>query len=472
VVVADAGTGAVLQRLNDPPAPGTGDSTSLRVTRDGRVLVVAGMNVQSMMAYDVRTGAPKWRQAHETGANTAIDATGNIVWAQEAGSGSSRMFPYDLDTGERIANELNGQHGTACDAKTSPDGGTIAIASCNEGTISTWALDGRTATGRPLAPAGWSASADLWSLDGRYVAVLRDADEAVEVVDLEAGTRKIVPRMNGSIQSTPVFGPDNVLRGIDADRHLVDYDPKRGTTRDTHVVLPPGELYANVALYPPRGLRAYGLDDGLLHIVDERQGKIVRTIDTQLGPLYGTAFGRGGTRVFVAGQFEQTKVYDVRTGKLVATLPDPGATLTISADRRLLATGAFNGTIHFYDAATLRRAGDPLTGSTAFPAQMQFTRDGRTLAMTALDSTLRVYDVESRRQVGVPVPVSSFGMVVAPDGQQIAITTDRGVQRLRVDTDALRRAACDAAGRNLTTAEWRQYIGGTPRRLCPQFPLQ
>jgi hypothetical protein len=102
---------------------------------------------------------------------------------------------------------------------------------------------------------------------------------------------------------------------------------------------------------------------------------------------------------------------------------------------------------------------------------MQFTPDGRTLITSGLDSALRLFDVATRRQIGASITVTSLGAAIAPDSKEIAITTDGGVQRLAIDAGALRRAACRAAGRNLTAAEWRQYIGGPPRRLCREWPI-
>jgi WD40 repeat protein len=103
---------------------------------------------------------------------------------------------------------------------------------------------------------------------------------------------------------------------------------------------------------------------------------------------------------------------------------------------------------------------------------LELTPDGRTLITSGLDSTMRLFDVASRRQIGVGIPITSWGAAIAPDSKEIAISTERGVQRLAIDAVALRTAACRAAGRNLTRAEWVQYVGGTPRRSCAQWPIE
>ena len=83
------------------------------------------------------------------------------------------------------------------------------------------------------------------------------------------------------------------------------------------------------------------------------------------------------------------------------------------------------------------------------------------------ENLLRIWDVETRLQVGPAIPVTEAVVGISPDSKTLAVTTDAGVQRISLDRQVLRRAACRNAARNLTEAEWRRYIGGTPVALCP-----
>ena len=458
------GTGQAIRPLNDPPAPGTEFAFVVLPTADGSQVVAGG---SSMMAYDLRTGARSWPSARTIGPVIAIDALAHVVWAQEAGAGSSRMFAYDLATGERTQAELDGQHGTVCDAHVSPDTKTIAVSSCNEGTVALWALDGATATGAPLEGAGWASSEDLWSPDGTRVAMFRLVPpDAVEVMDVRDGTRRRAEGVVASASNSPIFRPDGVLQTVNDSNHVVEYDPETGRTHDTGIVLPGGHVTANIALHEP-DLAIYGLDDGTVVVIDTAKSQIVRSIKTDMLAVYGVGWSPDGRRLFAAGQTEQAQVFDVATGKKVATLPGPAANLVVSPGGNLMATGAFNGTVRFFDTTTLKPVGDALSGGASFAAQLQFTPDGRTVITNGLDNTLRIFDVASRRQVGVPIAIASWGAAISPDSRSIAITTDRGVARVALDVAALSRAACRAAGRNLTLAEWVQYVGGEPHRLCP-----
>lgn len=457
-------TGRVIRRINDPPVTGGGEAATLVTTPDGSIVATAA---SMLMAYDVGTGARRWSRARLVGPAVAVDPLSHVVWAQEAGFGSSRLFAYDLTTGERTQRVLDGQHGTICDVRVAPDNRTIATSSCNEGSVALWALDGATATGGAVAGPGWASSGDLWSPDGVHVAAFRQGTSgAVDVVDVRDGTRVRAQGIEASASNSPIFRPDGVLQAVTTGNHVVEFDPRTRLTRDTGIVLPAGHVTANVAQRGPH-ISLYGLDDGDVVVVDTGTGQIVRTIRTDLAAVYGVGWSGDGRHVFAAGQTEHAEIFDAATGASVATLPTPAANLAVSSDGHLIATAAFDGTIRFLDATTLRPAGDALDGGAAFAAQIQFTPDGRTLITSGLDNTMRFFDVATRRQVGVPVAVASSGAAISPDSRQIAITTDRGVGRLAIDAAELSRAACRAAGRALTATEWAQHVGGRPHRICP-----
>ena len=69
-----------------------------------------------MIAFDTATGARRWTEAPMVGAMAAIDPRSNLVWAQEEGSGSSRMLGYDLASGEPLAGARDVQYGAVCGA--------------------------------------------------------------------------------------------------------------------------------------------------------------------------------------------------------------------------------------------------------------------------------------------------------------------------------------------------------------------
>jgi len=61
-----------------------------------------------------------------------------------------------------------------------------------------------------------------------------------------------------------------------------------------------------------------------------------------------------------------------------------------------------------------------------------------------------------------------------PDGRHLIVPTATGAFLLDMSGRDWTAAACAVAGRNLTKAEWSQYLpGGEPyRATCPQYPLR
>ena len=103
------------------------------------------------------------------------------------------------------------------------------------------------------------------------------------------------------------------------------------------------------------------------------------------------------------------------------------------------------------------------------------------------DETLRFYDIATRTQLGdaidlaygdelhdnaVNVDDDCAGAVLRGDGLQAAADTGQGIVVWDLDPAHWVEAACQLASRNLTRAEWDQYIGDLApyHRTCPTHP--
>jgi hypothetical protein len=101
----------------------------------------------------------------------------------------------------------------------------------------------------------------------------------------------------------------------------------------------------------------------------------------------------------------------------------------------------------------------------------------------------RLYDTASGEQLGEPLPIGPLpngvlehgrynqvtgGLVASPGTNEFLAYTpssDQSVTVWDVDLTHWQATACRVAGRNLTRAEWDQYLPGQPYHVtCPQWP--
>jgi WD40 repeat protein len=191
------------------------------------------------------------------------------------------------------------------------------------------------------------------------------------------------------------------------ERNIVPTDP--------HVVSP---SYA-LAISPDSKVIAMGTRDGLL-IVDAATGK-KETKCIRKQPFYKTenihtiAFTPAGDKVIAIDQISPLAVFDVASGKEVASFHAPGALFAVSPDGKSL---VFSGdqTIHFYDLAT----GKPKTeaGRHGMIMRGALSPDGKTAATASTDWHIRLWDCatgEVRHPIKHEPGAYPDSMVFTPD---------------------------------------------------------
>ena len=103
-----------------------------------------------------------------------------------------------------------------------------------------------------------------------------------------------------------------------------------------------------------------------------------------------------------------------------------------------------------------------------------FSADGQQMLVASGDGTYQLVDWPSRTPLGdaiawgagVPSPWSYPGL--RADGQQLALPGSDGVILWDLDRDRWVDRACALAGRDLTPAEWQQYLSafGAQTEIC------
>jgi WD40 repeat protein len=165
-------------------------------------------------------------------------------------------------------------------------------------------------------------------------------------------------------------------------------------------------------------------------------------------------------------------LWNVARRRKVAELPDVFAAYAVrfSPDGKLVAVVDSSGTVVVWDAASRRRLGQ-LAGNNGGVDSLDFDPSGRTLVTSADDGKLRLWDVGTRALIGAPLPGSTTGGSAHffPDGKHVLGVFSSGTGIVwNVDPAAWEAKACSVARRNLSRAEWREFLGGRSyRRVCP-----
>jgi WD40 repeat protein len=191
------------------------------------------------------------------------------------------------------------------------------------------------------------------------------------------------------------------------------------------------------------------------------------------------AFAPHGTSVAVGGYQIGAEVLDPASGTVESRIPHIGLYtfgVSFSPDGTKLATTDWDGTLDVWNPAT----GKPIGAAIPDPDQgvgqsVAWSPDGRTLALTDWSNTLRLFDVASRREVGPPFQLASGQdnqypyAAFTPDGTRVVVSDDTArTWVVPVSLRAWTAATCRIANRNLTRAEWREFLPGRRyRRLCP-----
>jgi WD40 repeat protein len=195
-------------------------------------------------------------------------------------------------------------------------------------------------------------------------------------------------------------------------------------------------------------------------------------------PSYLT-FAPHGTTVAIGGFKFGAEVLDPAKGTVVRRMPIKGGLYTFGAAfspaGTELATTDWNGTLDLWDAKTGRRLATIPDPDQGVGQSVAWSPDGTTLALTDESNTLRLFDVATRREIGPPFQLGTAGQNDNPyagftaDGKDVVVSNDTGrTWVVPVTLQAWEAAACRVANRNLTGAEWKEFLPGRPyRQFCP-----
>jgi len=187
--------------------------------------------------------------------------------------------------------------------------------------------------------------------------------------------------------------------------------------------------------------------------------------------------------VAVAQFGNKATVVDPAVGKILARWnSSPTAQYMLGAalspDGTRVATADLEGYLRVWNAATGKQVLPGIRASAVYVYSVAWSSDGSRVVTAGSDGTVRLYDARTGQQIGSSLPVpgadlsastSSFLYVTfSPDGRTIVATDTAGRVWLYPATAAgWETYACRLANRQLTRAEWSQFVPGHPyRQVC------
>jgi WD40 repeat protein len=180
-------------------------------------------------------------------------------------------------------------------------------------------------------------------------------------------------------------------------------------------------------------------------------------------------------RTLVGGSVEHgVRSFDVATGEQIAGPRGEYLQVVLSPDDEVFAWSR-GEPVGVLDPATLEPLSGPLPASSFGDIlNVWFSADAERLAVVSGDRTYRLLDWPSRTPLGDPIawdaglPAVWSYPSLSPDGRHLALPGMDGMTVWDLDTDTWLERACALAGRDLTEAEWQQYLGplGPQQEIC------
>jgi WD40 repeat protein len=431
---------------------------------DGR-LVIAGSTDKTARIFGAASGRETARMTHG-GAVVAVAFSPDGRYVATA-SEENAVRVFEASSGRESARLI--QQGPVYAVAFSPDSRYIATAS--------WDKTSRvfeTSSGKEVAPligVGY-VRAVAFSRDARYL-VLSNDDNPARVFQASSG--KEIARLTpyGRVYGV-AFSPDGrYVAAASLDKTVQVFETGSGI--EVARLNQPGPVHA-VALSPDGSHIATGSEDGTARIFEIVSGKETARL-TEERPVVAVAYSPDGNYV-ATGSFDNTaRIFEAATGKEIARLTQEGPVVAVafSPDGRFVATASHDKTARIFNASgteTARLILDDIVRAVAF------SPDGRYVAAGSDDKTARIFETVSGREIARSILGGSVAAIgFSNDGRYFATASRRSalgtiiVGRELVRTNDLIEEACSRLTRNLTSEEWKHYLGDSRRqRTCLDLP--
>jgi WD40 repeat protein len=437
-----------------------GNVYAVAFSRDGQYLATAGAGHIARL-FDASTGGEVARMTHDGRIHAIAFSHDSKMLASAGADHTARVW----DVAKGFATPLMVHEDGVYDIKFSPDGKVLATASM-DATARVW----DSATGRELLRLVHDAGVNAieFSRDGRLLATA-GIDCTARVWDVVTGDE--VLRVEHDFQIYAIdFTQDRRLLAsgsMDSTARIWDAATGRETVRFRHT-----DQINDVKFTVDGRLLVTASSDCTARIWEVATGREAACFIHD-GAVHVAIFNHAGTLVITGSSDRTARIWDVNSGQEIARLhhEDLVHAISLSPCERLLATASWDRTARVWSFPAGTELGI-LTHERQVCA-LDFDPKGEFLATASWDRTARVWELSTKKEIArLGHDERVYSVAFSPDGRFVATASMDCTARLRFwRTPDLIAHACGRLTRNLTDAEWRQYLDGELRaKTCSNLP--
>ncbi|MBE0669191.1 MAG: hypothetical protein IH588_01265 [Anaerolineales bacterium] len=493
--VWETGTGKEIARMTYE-----GAVDSVTFSPDGKYVVSGGCDQQdfnyiciqgSARTWEANTGKEIARMTHEGDVSSvAFSPDGKYV---VSGSADKTARVWEASTGIEVSRMT--YEGAVNFVAYDPDGKYVLSGGCDQldfnyicakGSARVW----ETAMGEEIAHMTQNAAVTSIAFSGDSKYVVSGSDDSTARVG-EAVTGKEISRIvHDNYVFSVAFSPDSkyvVSGGCDQLTQSCTQGSARvwaaATGKEIARMTYDGAV--NSVTFSPDGTYIVsGSTDKTARVWEASTGKEIARM-THDSVVSSVAFSPDGNYVVSASRDNTARVWETSTGKEIARMThensvtvvafSPDSKYVVSGGCEQLPQSCTQGSARIWEAETgkeiarMTHEGDV--------SSVAFSLDGKYVVSGSADKTARVWEASTGKEIARMTHDGDVSSVVfSPDGKYV-VSGSSGDITIRVwiyRPEDLIAEACSRVTRNLTRAEWNQYIGDALpyQAVCPNLPIE